>query len=73
MSTKTSKVAKKFVHILLGHEILVKFSKYPLGLFSSIHSLILKNIYHMANQIDMLLTKGIEHNRSIPKSSIELM
>ena len=42
MSTKTNEVAKKFVQIPLGHEILVKFPKYTLGSFSCIHSLIFK-------------------------------
>lgn len=74
MSTKTNEVAKKFVQIPLGHEILVKFPKYTLGSFSCIHSLIFKKKYDMANQTYILFTKGMEHNwfSKVPLNSCEL-
>lgn len=62
MSTKTSEAAKKkFVQIPLGHEILGKFPKFTLGSLSCIHCLILKK-NDMANQADILFTKGIKYN-----------
>lgn len=55
------RLQKKFVQIPLGHEILGKFPKFTLGSLSCIHCLILKK-NDMANQADILFTKGIKYN-----------
>lgn len=64
-------VTKTCLHIPLAHKILVTFSKYTLGLFSSSHLLINKKKSHSYSN-GHIIKKGLVHNWSIFKNSIEL-